>query len=202
MTELNNQVFFVGDDEVDSDNLDKVEVNNITVAVHRILHNVFNWDGGPIRAVSLTLSVDNSRMVSGSFIMHGNPRLSEYSASCEQIWPEGPSNITLAIKIDSLAIFTFNRGGLWSDLIPSEQVNHFFCDKTTASNAPNPAARGIGDFCLCMVCQVSGASSGRKGVVCKFMILLFPTGAEGLSSTAEAKFGGWPGLKVGDGISC
>ena len=84
MTELNNQVFFGGDDEVDPNDLDKVEVNNITVAVQRILHNVFDWDG-------LTRSVDNSRVFSSSFITRGNPRLSEFSASCNQIWPEGPS---------------------------------------------------------------------------------------------------------------
>jgi hypothetical protein len=202
MTELNNQVFFGGDEDVDPDDLGKVEVNNFTIAVDRILQDVFDWDGGAIGAIGLTLSVDNSRVVSGTFITRGNPRLSEYAATCDQIWPEGPANIVLAIKIDSLAIFTFSRGGLWSDLIPAEKVNHFYCDKTAASNAPilgTPAARGIGDFCLRMVCQVSGASSGRKGVVCKYMILLFPTGAEGLSSTPEAQFGGWPGLKVGDG---
>ncbi len=123
---------------VDPDDLYKVEVNNFTVADDRILHDIFDCDGGAIGAVGLTLSVDNSRVVSGSFITRGNQRRSEYSASCDQIWPEGPANIPLAIKIDSLAIFTFNRGGLWSDLIPSEQVNHFFCDKTAASNAPNP----------------------------------------------------------------
>jgi hypothetical protein len=163
MTELNNQVFFGGDDDVDPDDLGKVEVNNFTIAINRILHDVFDWDGGAIGAVGLTLSVDNSRVVSGSFITRGNPCLSEYAASWDQIWPEGPANIVLAIKIESLAIFTFNWGGLWSDLIPSEHVNHFYCDKTAASNAPilgTPAARGIGDFCLRMVCQVSGASSG------------------------------------------
>ena len=31
------------------------------------------------------------------------------------------------------------------------------------------------------------------------MILLFPASAEELSNTAEAQFGGWPGLKVGNG---
>ncbi len=31
------------------------------------------------------------------------------------------------------------------------------------------------------------------------MILLFPASAEELSNTVEAQFGGWPGLKVGDG---
>ncbi len=79
----------------------------------------------------------------------------------------GPAHIVLAIKIETLACFTLNRGGLWSDLIPLEQINHFFCDKTAgASNAPilgTPAARGIGELCLRMVCLVSGTSSGWKG---------------------------------------
>jgi hypothetical protein len=42
MTELNNQVFFGGDEDVDPDDLGKVEVNNFTIAVDRILHDVFD----------------------------------------------------------------------------------------------------------------------------------------------------------------
>ncbi len=34
---------------------------------------------------------------------------------------------------------------------------------------------GIGDFSARIVCQVSGTSEGRKGVIVKYNILLFPT---------------------------
>ncbi len=77
MTELNSQVFFGGEEDVDPDDLGKVEVNNFTIAIDRILHDVFDWDGSAIGAIGLTLSVDNSRVVSGTFVTRGNPRLSE-----------------------------------------------------------------------------------------------------------------------------
>jgi hypothetical protein len=51
MTELDSQVFFGRDDEVNLDDLGKVEVNNFTVAVDRILLDLFDWDGSAVGAV-------------------------------------------------------------------------------------------------------------------------------------------------------
>jgi hypothetical protein len=51
MMELDSQVFFGRDDEVDPDDLSKVEVNNFTVAVDRILLDLFDWDGSAMGAV-------------------------------------------------------------------------------------------------------------------------------------------------------
>ena len=203
MTELSKQIFFSGDEEVDADDLGKIEVTDFAHAVDRTLHNAFNWDGMAIGVVGLTLTEDNGRVANGVFITRGDTGLSEFTATCDQIWPEGPAHVTLAINVKSLNPFTFSRGGLWSDLIPQERFLFSFYDKLAgATNAPilgTPEGEGIGEFCLRVVCQPSSTSSGRKGVVCKYMILLFPSSAEELSCTPEAQFAGWPGLKIGDG---
>ncbi len=45
----------------------------------------------------------------------------------------------------------------------------------------------ISDFCLRLVCQPSSTSSGRRGVICKYTVLLFPASAPELANTAESQ---------------
>jgi hypothetical protein len=74
---------------------------------------------------------------------------------------------------------TFNRGGL-----PVLRVMD---------------VSGIGDFYLQLICQPSGTSSGWRGVICKYTVLLFPVSAAELANTVESQFAGFPGLKISDG---
>jgi hypothetical protein len=49
--------------------------------------------------------------------------------------------------------FRFEEGGLWSDLVPSSRVLHFFMDENgTIVLADERSRLGIGDFCIRMVC--------------------------------------------------
>jgi hypothetical protein len=57
----------------------------------------------------------------------------------------------------------------------------------------------ISDFCLRLVCQPSSTSSGRRGVICKYTVLLFPASAPELANTAESQSAGFHGLKIGNG---
>jgi hypothetical protein len=50
-----------------------------------------------------------------------------------------------------------------------------------------------------MVCQVSSTSDGRKGIIVKYVILLFPESAEELNNSPEAQLPGWPGIKAYEG---
>ena len=203
MTELSAQVFFTGAEDIDPDDLGHVEVTNFSTAADRVLTERFQWDGTAIGCVGLTLSPDNSRVNNGVFVTRGITGLSEYSSPCDQIWPEAPSNIALAIRIASLDSFTFSSGGLWSDLIPAERfIVAYFDTSPSTGRTPilgTPTAPGIGAFCIRFVCQVSSSSSGKKGVVCKYTLLLYPESAEELGNTPEAQQASWPGLKIGDG---
>jgi hypothetical protein len=51
---------------------------------------------------------------------------------------------------------------------------------------------GICDFSARMVCQVSSASEGRKGVIIKYTILLFPASQNTLAEIPESSSqAGW-----------
>jgi hypothetical protein len=200
MPDLDKNIYFGGDADVSGEDLGKVEVANFTSGVDAVLHGNFDWSGKAMGCVGLTLSPDNDRILSGVFITRGDSELDEYSATCDQIWPEGPAHIAFCIRVKSLDPFTFSSGGLWSDLIPGQRFNHGFFNKTS-NNSPviGVADLGIGDFCLRLVCQPSSTSSGRRGVICKFTVLLFPASVEDLSDYPESKFAGFPGYKIGDG---
>jgi len=199
MPDLDSNIHFSGGDNVSPDDLGKVEVDNFSTAVDVALRDGFQWDGKAIGAVALTLNHDNSKVECGFFITRGDTNLSEFRAPCDQIWQGGPSDVTLAIRVNSLNPFNFPDGGLWSDLTPCEKFRHHFFDSENTPILEGYADMGIGDFCLRLVCQPSSKSSGRKGVIFKYTILLFPASIEALSDYAESKFPGFPGLKVGDG---
>jgi len=203
MPDLDKHIHFSGADDVNGDDLGRAEVRNFSTAVDTALQNSFGWAGEAIGVIGLTLSPDNTRVSSGLFITRGDTGLVEFRETCDKIWPDGPAAVTLALRVSSLNPFTFSRGGLWSDLIPSERFTHGYYDKSQgATNSPilgTPEGRGIGEFCLRLVCQPSSTSSGRKGVVIKYTVVLYPASAEELSNSAESVFAGWPGLRVADG---
>jgi hypothetical protein len=58
---------------------------------------------------------------------------------------------------------------------------------------------GIGDFCARMVCQIDGTSNGRKGVILRYHILLFPVNADDLQESPECRYAGWPGIRIAEG---
>jgi hypothetical protein len=111
-----------------------------------------------------------------------------------------PSDVTLAIRISSLNPFHFSDGGLWSDLIPREKFRHHFFDSEKTPILEGYSDLGIGDFCLRLVCQPSSKSSGWKGVILKYTILLFPASIEVLSDFAESKFPGQMAITICSGL--
>jgi hypothetical protein len=58
---------------------------------------------------------------------------------------------------------------------------------------------GIGDFCARMVCQIDGTSNGRKGVILRYHIFLFPVKADDLQESPECQYAGWPGVRIAEG---
>jgi hypothetical protein len=61
---------------------------------------------------------------------------------------------------------------------------------------------GIGNFSARMVCQVSSASEGRKGVIIKYTILLFPALQNTVAEITESKYAGLTGLAAMRAVSC
>jgi hypothetical protein len=199
MPDLGRNIHFSGDEDVSGEDLGSAEVANFSTALDTALQQNFGWDGKAIGVVGLSLSPDNDRVNSGIFITRGDTDLDEFRTTCDQIWPAGPKQITFAIRVASLNSFTFSSGGLWSDLMPSRKFTHGFYDRNNAPILGARAEEGWGEFALRIVCQVSSTSSGRRGVICKYCILLFPAAVEELNDFPESRFAGFPGLKIGEG---
>jgi hypothetical protein len=199
MPDLGHNIFFSGDDDVAGEDLGGAEVANFSTAVDAALRQNFAWDGKAIGVVGLTLTPENDRIAGGLFITRSETDLEEYRASCDQIWPAGPRGVTFAIRVASLDNFIFSSGGLWSDVMPSHRFTHGFFDRNNTALLGAPAEEGWGQFSLRLVCQLSSTSSGRRGVICKYTMLLFPAAAEELGEVAESRFAGYPGLKIGEG---
>jgi hypothetical protein len=138
-------------------------------------------------------------VTTGIFITRGETDLEEYRTTCDQIWPAGPQQISFAIRVTSLNSFTFSSGGLWSDLTPSHKFTHGFFDHNNAPILGALVEEGWGQFSLRIVCQVSSTSSGRRGITCKYNILLFPAAEDELSNFPESRFAGFPGLNIAEG---
>jgi hypothetical protein len=50
-----------------------------------------------------------------------------------------------------------------------------------------------------MMCELSGTSDGRRGIILKFQILIFPASYLEIFKNPDAQFGGCPGIRVADG---
>jgi hypothetical protein len=188
MPDLDKNIHFGGADDVSGEDLGRAEVPNFTSGADAALHSNFDWSGKAIGFIGLTLNPENDRVASGVFVTRGDTELEEFNSTCDQIWPQGPPNISFGIRVGDLNQFTFNGGGLWSDLIPGHKFKHGFFNKTTKTPILGAADKaGIGEFCLRLVCQPSSTSSGRRGIICKFTVLLFPASAAELAEAAGSQ---------------
>ncbi len=131
----------------------------------------------------------------------GTTSFKELKFTCNFIWKDSTPEITLVLNIPTLDIFVFEEGGLWSNITPSSGTVHSFHNTNDGEVvlADERNRLGVGDFSVRMVCQLSSSSDGRKGIVVKFVILLFPASATELSDTPESRFAGWPGIKLYEG---
>jgi hypothetical protein len=119
----------------------------------------------------------------------------------EAIHPNDLGNaevLNFTTSIPTLDIFSFDNGGLWSNIVPSASIVHSFHKTSTGEVvlADERNEQGVGNFSARMNCQLSSSSDGRRGIVVKFVILLFPAAADELADAPEIKFAGWPGIKL------
>lgn len=206
MSTLDRATFFGGHAEITNNDIGRLEVANFTTDVDDCLIEHTRWKRNAIAAVGLSLSPDNLRVASGTFITRGDLGIKPKRMAANTIWPGAGSNISLHLDFPSANVFQFDSGGLWSNFVPSSQIEHGFYDTTEGRNGRSllPADDRLinteAGFCLRMVCQLSNQSSATKGVLVKAVILLFPASAESVNEAVESKFAGWPGLKIGEAL--
>ena len=205
MATLDLGLFFGGTDETANNDLAKTEVTNFAVDVDRALVTHFEWPGKATAGIGLTLSSDNLRVCDGIFITRGNMDLKDKKLAANLIWDTAKAGINIVIRFPGAEAFLFDGGGgLWSNFVASSLIKYQYFDTSEGRSgqpliSTDERLEGTGDFCLRMIAQLSSNSCAARGVVIKYAILLFPGAAEDVSENIEARYPGWPGIKVADG---
>jgi hypothetical protein len=207
MSVLEKTVFFGGSDDINGDDLAKSEVNNFTDSIDIALKHYHGLNGKAIAVVALTLTPDNLRVASGQIVTCGQLDLKDKKIPVNTIWPAAKENVVMMIQFPSADTFTFtDSSSLWSDLVSDNEIAHSYYDSTEGRGAQPLLAtdeRRAGTvgarFSIRMILQVCSLSSQTRGVVLKYVIVLFPAGTDELASTPESGFPGWPGIKIAEG---
>jgi hypothetical protein len=193
--------FFAGSSDIAVEECVKLEVRNFTSDLEACLKE-FSWKGDTAACVGLMLSADKKKVDSGNFILVGP--LQDVKEEAVKIWPGCKEGVILRIKCKSATAFPFSRGGLSSDLVSQDRLEHAFF----AQNNDGPPTvileaeyeeYGIGEFCTRVIYGVSKNSSAKEGIVIKYSMLLFPLGKEELAKFEGAKEAAWPGLLATEG---
>ncbi len=197
--------FFAGDSSKGPETeLHHCEVSNLRDDVDAALKRHHKWDGSCIGLIGLWTSSDNLRVHGGSFFTRGKITDGEHRFNCSDIWPEAHVNTTLTINVATCNNFTFNAGGLHSNFLASSDVT-FTCHELRSGAAPahilpaNFSKFNIGDFCIRMICHLSRSSSGKRGVILRYTIALYPGKGADLTRVVNEQGPSWPGIKITTG---
>ena len=195
---------FSGNDTISESDKKKIFVNNFSDNIETVLGE-FEWDGKAAATIGLTLSSDNRKVESGRFMTRGKLVEKSILVKACDIWEDANENVVLTIKLPRAEIFKFVDGGLYSQYVNEETVNHYF-HNIVAGSAPVPIPAQekeewqIGSFCLRQICYISKASTARGGVMITYVVLIFPTSKEQLLQGSELTANpSWPGLKLCSG---
>jgi hypothetical protein len=146
-----SRTLFSGVEVLHPNDLCNAEVANFGNNIDNRLREHYKWKGQALGTIGLTLSSDNERVIGGLFITRGATKFKELKVSCNLIWPESTLNIILALSVPSLDIFSFDAGGLWSEIVPSQsEVHSFHGGEGCVVLADERHRMGVGDFSVPM----------------------------------------------------
>ena len=200
-----DEFFFSGKNDISSEDKGKIIVSNLTSDVKPTLSS-FGWNSQTLcGSVGLVLSADNESVERSVFLVSGPVDNKTILVEASKLWQEADSKIKLAITLKNGGVFSFSAGGLASDIVAQEDVEHGFV-ATEEGQQPAPVLAadfeewGIGQFSLRMLCSLSKNTSRKTGVVIKHTLLIFPLSkGEMLDKYEAAQNPAWPGIKLTDG---
>ena len=199
-----DKALFSGGEDFDGREIERGALRNLTSDVAERLKG-FGWLGRIAGCICLTLSPDNKSVRAGVLAVRGPVDDKELRVDSNKIWPAASADTCVSIKLPAANIFKFGDGGLCSDYVAEEEVQHAVYENTEG-RGPTPVLeadyeeRGIGSFCIRMTCIISKSSSARTGVMLKWTVLLFPDAKERILELYEgAKSPAWPGLRLTEG---
>jgi hypothetical protein len=163
------------------------------------------WDGKAAGCIGLKLSSDNGKIENGIFLVKGSISDDWIQVSAKKIWADMDNSLALFLRFPQADIFKFSDGGLASDIVAQDEVDHGLF-VVSEGRTPTPVLEadyeewGVGEFSLRMLCVLSKNSSRTNGILVKFTILLFPESKKYLLENHEmAQSAAWPGVRVAEG---
>ena len=200
MPDLVSRSLFSGDWEPNPTDLGSAEVPNFHSDIDNRLRENFKWKGKIAGTIGLTLSPDNTKVVNGVFLTRGATGLKETRIPCSSIWPNCNTDTFLALSFPFAEAFRFTDGGLISNYVSSTQLVHsFHSPDGSVVLADRRTELNITDFTARMICELSNTSDGRRGIIIKFQILIFPGTYLEIFENPDARFGAFPGIRVAEG---
>ena len=126
----------------------------------------------------------------------------EVRIEATKLWADAEPGMMLTLQVPDSSIFTFGEGGLCSDYLGSEQVDHCITSPGRSGRVVGSeeySEIGVGAFSLRLVRHLAKATI-KTGVTLAFNILIFPGSPEEIGEISElTRYPSWPGLKIADG---
>ena len=127
---------FTGGTQIDGSDLAKTEVQNQGIGVDAVLKQ-FGRKGKATGCVVLHLSTDNRQVERANFVVRGELEEKEIRMECSKLWQDVDLDTIVTIRFPRIVIFKFEEGGLWSELVPDEEIVHYFHARAVGLN-PTP----------------------------------------------------------------
>ena len=162
------------------------------------------YTGEAVGLCGLWTTTDNRRVENAIFFIRGRLDQDTHRLDACSIWEEADQNCVLQIKLPTADAFNFSEGGLYSDFLPSSKVDFEFRKLQQGSDpiilpTDSYSKAGIGEFSLRMICQLSRASTIKKGVILRYTLLLYPGSVSALTTNPGEQGPSWPGIRLANG---
>jgi hypothetical protein len=200
MAPLDRQLF-KGSAAIARQDLRRLEIRNLSGDIDETLVE-FGWNGKPAGCIMLKLSADNASVTAGQFLARGRLTRQEVKLEAAKLWATVEAGLIITLQIPEAGMFTFGDGGLCSDYLDSDMIDHCI---TTGGRNGQPVLqaeyenRGVKNFCIRMVCHLAKASA-RAGVTLGYAVLAFPGTAEDVCEVSDlTRSPGWPGIVLCEG---
>ena len=183
--------------EINCDTVKLLETASFGLPVAQSLARL-GWDASSLTAgVGLELSPDNRHVIRGQFLLRGPLTKETVIMQANNLWAKADSTIKLHLIMPDGDAFKFLSGTLSSDLIPGEDIKHFFMKENSVIPPTEWARYDLGEISIRAVCHMDKSSNGANGPAAKITILAFPRSVEDMIALSDhTQSPAWPGIRI------
>ena len=142
---------FTGSDQLTFSDVTDWVVGGGTEAAKAVLDE-FDWTGEPVVGVTLKLSPDNKKVVSGNLFVTGELMKSAKEVRANRLFGQAEKDLRISYIIEDASVLTFNSGTGVGDYIDAGDITWSVLKKTRGEtielNETEYSENNIGEFCL------------------------------------------------------